>query len=176
MNKASFVKKIFSSTCVGGFLLFWYLEVVDDYLETVNIKCHPSPVEVICHISNEPSLGGINLDVPKTQIVGIESIHRSMDGNIIYWIALATVDKRRIPLHRSPQGKIINQLIKHKVQIAKFIADPQARTLTIETHRRNIPLQMLVVTGGILLFSCLYLKKLWTFSKSDTISKNNDDQ
>jgi hypothetical protein len=169
MNKASLVKKIFSTVCVGGFLLFWYLEIVDDYLETVSIKCQPRPVEVICHISSEPSLGGINLDIPKTQITGIESIHRSMDGNIIYWIALATVDKKGIPLHRNPQGKVINQLIKHKAQIAKFIADPQAQTLIIETHRRNIPLQMLVVTGGIMLFSCLYLKKLWTFSRSEQL-------
>jgi hypothetical protein len=169
MNKASLVKKIFSTACVGGFLLFWYLEIVTDYLETVSIKCQPRPVEVICHISSEPSLGGINLDIPKTQITGIESIHRSMDGNIIYWIALATVDKKGIPLHRSPQGKIINQLIKHKAQIAKFIADPQARTLTIETYRRDIPLQMLVVTGGTILFSCLYLKKLWTFARSEQL-------
>jgi hypothetical protein len=169
MNKASFAKKIFSTACVGGFLLFWYLEMVDDYLETVSIKCQPRPVQIICHISSEPSLGGINLDIPKTQITGIESIHRSMDGNIIYWIILATVDKKGIPLHRSPKGKIIDQLIKHKAQIAKFIADPQARTLTIETYHRDVPLQMLVVTGCIILFSCLYLKKLWTFSRSEQL-------
>jgi hypothetical protein len=166
MNRASLVKKIFSTACVGGFLLFWYMEIIDDYLETVSIKCQPRPAEVICHISSEPSLGGINLDIPKTQLTGIESIHRSMDGNIIYWIALATIDEKRIPLHRSPQGKIINQLHKYKPQIAKFITDPQAQILTIETHRRDIPLQMLVVTGGILLFSYLYLKKLWTFPRS----------
>jgi hypothetical protein len=160
------MKKIFRTACVGGCLWFWYVNIIDDYLETVSIKCQPRPVEVICHISSEPALGVINLEIPKTQLTGIESIHRAMDGNRIYWIALATVDEKGIPLHRSPQGNIINQLIKYKAQIAKFIADPQARTLTIETQRRSIPLQMVVLTGGISLFSCLYLKKLWTFPRS----------
>jgi hypothetical protein len=165
MNRSSLIKKVFGTALILGFSWLWYLQIVDEYLETVSIKCQPSPVQVICRISNEPYLGGRSLEVSKTQLTGTEYLFRAMEGSTIQWIALTMIDEKIIILNRSPGGKIIRQLVKYKAQIAKFIADPQAKTLSIETHRRDINLQMQVVTGGIILFSCLCLKKLWIVSR-----------
>jgi hypothetical protein len=139
MNRSSLIKKVFGTALMLGFSWFWYLEIVDDYLETVSIKCQPSPVKVICHISNEPSFGGRKLDILKIQLTGTDYMFRVQEDNRIKWLTLTTIDEKTIFLNRSPGGKIINQLVKHKAQIAKFIADPQAQNLAIETYRREIP-------------------------------------
>jgi hypothetical protein len=161
MNRSSFIKKSFITACTAILFWCWYLALVDIYWEKVSIKCQPTPVQIVCLISNEPYLGGRSLEIPKTQLTGTEYLFRSMEESTIQWIALTTIDGKTIILNRSPGGDIIKQLVKHKPQIAKFIADPQAKTLTIETHRRSIELQMLIFIGGAILFSYLCLKKMW---------------
>jgi hypothetical protein len=163
----SWVKKIFVTALVVGFDAFWYAEIVNDYLETVSIRCQPSPVQVMCQITNEPDLGGTNLKIPKTQLTEIEYRYRAMEGVAIQWISLTTISEAEIPLNRSRRGRIIQQLRPYKDRIAKFIADPQAQTLNIETHQRNMPFQVPIVTGFIILLECLYLRNLWRSSRSD---------
>jgi hypothetical protein len=157
----SLIKKSFGTAFISIIAWFWYLELVDSYWETVSIKCQPNPVQVICHISNKPDPGGTNLDIPKTQLTGVKYTFRAMEGNVIQGIVLTTIDEQEIPLHRNPRGKLLRQLIKRKAQIAKFIADPQAKNLTIETQPRDVELSVLIFTGGMIIFGCLLLKKMW---------------
>jgi hypothetical protein len=161
MNQFSLKDKIFATALVGATAGFWYILMVAIFWETVSLKCQPQPVEVICKIAGEPYPGGIrNIEIPKSQIVEVRKIYgiskKNKDG---YKIGLITVDQQAIALTRG-QGDVINQLNIKMERIARFIADPQAQTLDVETQR-NFPVLLWLPTGAIIWFGGLYLKMAW---------------
>ncbi len=160
MNQSSWQAKLFGTTFVAALCMGWYLAIADAW-ETVILKCQPSPEQVICKISGEVYPGiKRNLEIPKTQLSGVRHTFRSMEDNLVQHIVLTTKGSREIPLNIHPAGAITIQIIKQQSKISAFINNPQAQELTIETPR-NFPLQLYVITGGIICCSGFYLKRLW---------------
>jgi hypothetical protein len=164
MNQSSWQVKFLGTTFVAVLSMAWYLAIADAW-ETVILKCQPSPEQVICRISGEPYPGvRRNIEIPKTQLSGVKHTFRSMEGNLVQHVVLTTGDGREIPLNIHPAGIITSQIIKQQSRLSAFITNPQAKNLTVETQR-DFPLQLWVITGGIICGSGLYLKRLWIDNK-----------
>ncbi len=129
------------------------------YWETVTLKCQPNPELVICNITSEPYPGRFRkVEIPKQKLAGVEIVDRQSRGK--YRIGLITNDRQEIPLTRNWNGDATTQIEAQLDRISAFISDPNAQTLTIET-RRDFPLLPLLMTGCVIGFCGLSLKRLW---------------
>ncbi|WP_295622239.1 hypothetical protein [Chamaesiphon sp. GL140_3_metabinner_50] len=157
--RLSWNRKLIGTALLGSFSVFWYLLMVAIYWETVSLKCQPNPELVICTITGEPYPGRIrSIEVPKQQLAGVEIVDRQSRGK--YRIGLITRDRQEIPLTKHWNGDATAQIETQLGRISAFINDPNAKTLTIETHR-DFPLLALVMTVGVIGFCSLSLKRLW---------------
>ena len=158
-QRLSWNQKLFSTALLGSFSAFWCLLMVVMYWETVSLKCQPNPELVICTITGEPYPGrSRNIKIPKQQLIGVEIVDRQSHGK--YRIGLITNDRQEIPLTKHWNGDATAQIEPHIAQISAFIKDPNAQTLTIETHR-DFPLLSLAMTGGVIGYCGWSLKRLW---------------
>lgn len=157
--QSSWKEKFIGTAFVAGVSFFWYILMMGIYEEKVSLQCKPSPEQVICSILGEYPGGSRTLEIPKAQLSGVKIIHQK-SKRYIHQVVLNTLDKEKIPLTRCWSCDASIQLEKQMDQIAAFIADPSAQTLLIET-RRNFPLLPLLMTGGIIWFNVLCLKRLW---------------
>jgi hypothetical protein len=158
-QRLSWKGKLFSTALLGSFSLFWCLLMIAIYWETVSLKCQPNPQLVICTITGEHYPGRVrSIEIPKQQLAGIEIVDRQSKGK--YRIGLITNDRQEIPLTKNWNGDATIQIEAQLDRISAFISDPNAKTLTIET-RRDFPLLPLLMTGGIMCFCGLSLKRLW---------------
>jgi hypothetical protein len=152
--------KFWGTVFVAGISLFWYMLMVVICWETASFKCRPNLGQVVCNISDSPYPGEArNFNIPKAQLSGVKVIkqrtkpyHRK--------IVLISTDRKEIPLTRNWGGEVNLQLARQIDKIEAFIADPQSQTISIETHR-NFPFLLLLMTGGIVWFNGLLLKRLW---------------
>lgn len=160
MNQRLFWKRtLFSTALLGSFSSFWCLLMVAMYWETVSLKCQPNPELVTCNITDEPYPGRVrSIEVSKQQLAGVEIVDRQSHGK--YRIGLITNERKEIPLTKHWNGDATAQIEVQIDRISAFINDPNAKILTIETHR-DFPLLSLVMTGGVIGFCSLSLKRLW---------------
>jgi hypothetical protein len=164
MQQTSWPSKLAGTAIVTIVSGGWYSAIAPSW-ETVSLTCQPSPELVICSISGEPYPGiSRNINIPKAQLSGIKSTFRSMEGNLVQHLVLTTIDRKEIPLNIHPSGHLTVQLSPQKTKIAAFLVNPQAQTLEITTQR-DFSLPLLIITGGVVAISCLYLKKLWIDSQ-----------
>ncbi len=68
------------------------------------------------------------------------------------------IDRTEIPLSRGT-GDVVVQLERKMDRIATFIADPQAKTLNIETQR-HFPILLWPPTAFLLWFNGVLLKRM----------------
>jgi hypothetical protein len=159
IHQFSWKDKLFGTACLAGVSFFWYMLMMGIYWETVSLQCKPTADKVACSIRGEYPGGTRTLEIPKAQLSGVKAIRQGRKKTPRQ-VVLSTFDKETIPLTRCWGCDASIQLEQNIDRIAAFIADPQAQTLRIET-RRNFPLLPLLMTGGIIWFNGLCLKRLW---------------
>jgi hypothetical protein len=119
---------------------------------TVSFNCQPSPVQVLCQIARQPQPGNITTEeIPKTQLTGVKIRVNSGGKGKTKTVVLATIDGREIAFVDQGGGIINTQLESQLDLLAGFIADPQAQTLSVETHPDPISM---MIPGGV---TCLFL-------------------
>jgi hypothetical protein len=159
IRQYSWKNKLFGTALISGFSFFWYMLMMGIYWETVSLQCKPKERQSVCSIRGEYPGGTRALEISKAQLSGVKAIRQGRKQSPRQ-VVLSTLDKEKIPLTRCWSCDASIQVEKQMDQIAAFIADPQAQTLRIET-RRNFPLLPLAMTGGIIWFNVLCLKRLW---------------
>jgi hypothetical protein len=158
MTQISWRAKFFATAFAGTTSLFWIALMVGISWEIVSFKCQPSPEQVICKLYGEPTPGKTRyLEIPKNQLSRIKMV-RQRQGR--HQAILVTIDRQEIPLVRTWSGDVTAQLDRQFDRITKFIADPQAKTLSIETYRNLNPLAILM-TIGVIWFNGTMMKKVW---------------
>jgi hypothetical protein len=167
IGKSSRTAKFCETVGVAIFAMFWiffFLFIVSSFWETTRLKCQPQPKQIICTIEGDMLFGQHRrTTVPKAQLSGVKVIRKPGKKNIDR-IVLSTIDRPEIPLNDGGGGEITIQLNEQVDRIQAFIADPQAQTLTVETHR-NFPLSLLPLTllvGFMLWRAGLQLKSIWS--------------
>jgi hypothetical protein len=158
--------KLFGGVHIVFFSIFWILFLlggVATFWETVILDCQPQPAQIICNIQREPFLGyRSTAAIPKSQLSGVKVI-RKTGKKYIDRISLTTLNHQEIPLNSGVGGEVTIQLNEQVDRIQKFIVDPQAQTLRVETYR-SLPLILLplpLLVGFMLWQSGLRLYKLW---------------
>jgi hypothetical protein len=166
-RKLSRTAKFLKTVGVAIFSMFWIfflLIIVSSFWETASLKCQPQPKQIICNIEGEMLFGQHrSTTVPKAQLSGIQVIRKQGKKNIAR-IVLFTIDRQEVPLNNGIGGEITIQLNEQVDRIRAFIADPQAQTLTVETHR-NFPLLLLpltLLTGFMFWRAGLEVKSIWS--------------
>jgi hypothetical protein len=166
-GKSSRTAKFFKTVGVAIFSMFWIfflLLIVSSFWETTSLNCLPQPKQIICTIEGDMLFGQHRkTTVPKAQLSGVNVI-RKPGKKYIDRIVLSTIDRPEIPLNNGIGGEITIQLNEQVDRIRAFIADPQAQTLTLETHR-NFPLPFLPLTlliGFMLWRAGLEVKSIWS--------------
>jgi hypothetical protein len=166
-GKSSRTAKFFKTVGVAIFSMFWIfflLLIVSSFWETTSLKCLPQPKQIICTIEGDMLFGQHRkTTVPKAQLSGVNVI-RKPGKKYIDRIVLSTINRPEIPLNDGGGGEITIQLNEQVDRIRAFIADPQAQTLTVETHR-NFPLLLLpltLLTGFMFWRAGLEVKRIWS--------------
>jgi hypothetical protein len=159
--------KFFSSVFIAIFSMFWIfflLLILGSFWETMSLKCQPQPQQIICNIEGETLFGQRQTTtVPKARLSGVKIIRKPGKKHIDR-LVLSTIDQQEIPLNNGVGGEITIQLNEQVDRIRAFITDPQAQTLTVETHR-NFPLPLLpltLLTGFMIWRAGLEIKRIWS--------------
>jgi hypothetical protein len=152
-------EKVFCTGLMVASMGFLSMLMIGIFWETVSIQCQPSPDQVICKISGEPSPGETKtLEIPKSQLAEVKRIDTRRRKKTDRRIGLVLIDRTEIPLSRGT-GDVVVQLDRKIDQIAKFIADPQATTLNVETQR-HFPILLWLPTALLLWFNGVLLKRM----------------
>jgi hypothetical protein len=110
--------------------------------ETVSFQCKPQTGTVMCKLIGEPRPGKKRIvAIAKHQLSGVKV--RTKDGphsdnSTVDMIVLTTIDNKEIPLTIEWGGAATVQMLKQYDQLAAFIADPYAQTLSLKTDRELI--------------------------------------
>jgi hypothetical protein len=119
---------------------------------TISFNCKPNPVQVLCQIARQPQPGNITTEkILKTQLTGVKIRFVNGTRSPTKSIVLTMIDGREISFTDQRGGIINTQLESQLDLISTFIADPQAQTLSVETHPDPISM---MIPGGI---TCLFL-------------------
>jgi hypothetical protein len=119
---------------------------------TVSFNCQPNPVQVLCQIARQPQPGNITTEeIPKTQLTGVKIRFNSGTRGKTKTVVLTTIDGREIAFDDRGGGIVNTQLESQLDLLAGFIANPQAQTLSVETHPDPISM---MIPGGV---TCLFL-------------------
>jgi hypothetical protein len=166
IGKLSGKSKVFGVVPIALFSIFWsiiLLLAVGSCWETVSLRCQPRSEQVICDIQGGLFLGpSRTLTVSKAQLSGVQVI-RKAGKKTIDRIVFSTINGQEIPLNLGIGGDVTIQLNEQVHRIQKFIADPQAQTLTVETQRK-FPWPFLPITllAGFMFWQAnIKLKKIW---------------
>jgi hypothetical protein len=112
--------------------------------ETVSFQCKPQAGTVMCKLMGEPRPGKKRIvTIAKNQLSGVKVRTKGSayaDGSTVNMIVLTTIDNKEIPLTIEWGGAATVQMLKQCDQLAAFIADPQAQTLSLKTDRELIQL------------------------------------
>jgi hypothetical protein len=113
--------------------------------ETVSFQCKPQVGTVMCKLIGEPKPGQKRIvAIAKNDLTGVKVVEKESnydDGSRVNMIMLTTIDEKQIPLTIEWGGAATVQMLKQIDELAAFIADPQAQTLSLKTDRE--PIQML---------------------------------
>jgi hypothetical protein len=143
---------------------FWfcYMLIVWLYWETTRIECQPDSQQAVwCKITDESSPTQTTIrSIPKSQLARVTVIHQK-SRRPLSRVVLIGIDLQEIPLTTHWGGSVTTQLKQEIDRIDAFIADPQARSLTVET-RRDIPLPAIPILGFQTLLNMVLVKKAWT--------------
>jgi hypothetical protein len=152
--------KIISLAAVLATPIAGYHYVTSYAWETTRLTCQPRYGFVQCHLLESLKPGkNRRVSIAKTQLSGVIVHEQQTVDNTLEQINLITVDHQEIPLTTQWGGNATVQLRPKVDEIANFIADPQAQTLDIETHRDFLPaLPVLVI---YCLASGSFLKSAW---------------
>jgi hypothetical protein len=119
---------------------------------TVSFNCKPNPVQVLCQIARQPQPGNITTEkILKTQLTGVKIRFNSGTRGKTKTVVLTTIDGREIAFVDQGGGIVNTQLESQMDLLTGFIADPQAQTLSVETHPDPISM---MIPGGV---TCLFL-------------------
>jgi hypothetical protein len=146
-----------------------YNTIVTQGWGTVSFNCQPNPVQVLCQISRQPQPGNITTEeILKTQLTGVKVRFNSGTRSKTKTVVLTTIDGREIAFVDRGGGIINTQLESQLDLLTGFITNPQAQTLSVETHpdlAGAIPaivtcLGLYWIAGGMLRAVILDLKKI----------------
>jgi hypothetical protein len=162
---------IFIFACIIGLPISLHIAhntLINQGWGTVSFNCKPNPVQVLCQIARQPQPGNIATEeILKTQLTGVQVRLNSGTRGKTKTIILTTTDGREIAFADRDGGIINTQLESQIDSLAAFIANPQAQTLSVETHpdpTGMIPgsivcLGLYWIAGGMLRAVILDLKK-----------------
>jgi hypothetical protein len=115
----------------------------------------------LCNIVDESSPTQTTIrSIPKAQLAEVKIIHQT-GRRPLSRVVLIGIDHQQMSLTTHWGGSVTAQLKPELNQINSFIANPQAQTLKIETHR-DIPLQAIPIVGVLALLNMVLVKKAWT--------------
>lgn len=126
----------------------------------VHFNCRPQSNRVICELTREPLMGGLDtrqLDKADLQSTTIQQGHRLNQVRL----ALVTRSNEEIPLTHNWSLSNNQQLFRQRELIDRFLADPKATTLSVRTHR---PGQLWGILAGLIAAAILVGKialSLW---------------
>ncbi len=112
----------------------------------VHFNCRPQLERVICELTREPLIGGLEtrrLDKADLKATKIQQGRRPEQVRL----ALVTRSNEEIPLTHNWSVSNNQQLFRQRELIDRFLADSKATTLSVRTHR---PGQLWVILAGLI--------------------------
>ncbi len=132
---------------------------IADLGELVHFNCRPQPSQVICELTHEPLMGNLDTrylaksDLIKTSVQTKWSLYQ---GSVVR-LALNTKEGQ-ILLTRNGSKTANAQLLAQRDQIDRFLTTPQAKSLSVRTHR---PWQLWAILGSLGMVSGTFGRMLW---------------
>jgi hypothetical protein len=136
--------------------------------ETVSFQCKPQTGTVMCKLSGEPKPGRKRtVTIAKHQLSGVKVRTKGSayaDDSTVDMIVLTTIDNKEIPLTIEWGGAATVQMLKQCDELAAFIADPYAQTLSLKTDR-----ELIQMAPALFICCCLTWGALQTiFTRTDS--------
>ncbi len=133
---------------------------IADLGELVHFNCRPQPDTVICELTHEPLMGNLNtLYLAKSDLIktNVQTESSFYSGSVVR-LALNTKAHGEILFTRNGSKTANAQLLARRDQIDRFLTTPQARTLSVRTHR---PWQLWAILGSLGIVSGTFGRRLW---------------
>lgn len=164
MNRSKFLLKLgITAFCILIGLRIGEVAIAD-LGELVHFNCRPQPDQVTCELTHEPLMGNLNTlylaksDLIKTNVQMEWSLYRGSVARLV----LNTKAQGEIPFTRNGSKTANAQLFAQRDQIDRFLTTPQAKILSVRTHR---PWQLWAILGSLGMVSGTFGRILW-LSKS----------
>lgn len=111
----------------------------------VHFNCRPQSNRVICELTREPLIGGLETQKFDKAELQATKIQQGRFNQIR--LALVTRSGKEIPLTQNWSISNNQQLFQQREMLDRFLADPNATTLSVRTHR---PGQLWVILAALI--------------------------
>lgn len=140
-------------TKIGGYAIV-------DMGELVHFNCRSQSNRVRCELTHEPLIGRLQtLYLAKTDLTRTRVQSKNdIAGNRIFQLVLVTQLQTEIPLTRRWSRSANEQLFMQRDQLDQFLNTPQAKALSVRTHR---PSQLWAILIGLGAISDIVGTKMW---------------
>lgn len=112
----------------------------------VHFNCHPNSNRIVCELTHEPLIGQlktVQFDKANLKMTKTQQGRRSTDQRL----AIVLQSGEEVPLTHNWSASNNEQLFQQRELLDRFIADQNATTLYVRTHR---PGQLWVILVGLI--------------------------
>lgn len=143
-------------------LLGTSMKAIENMGGLVHFNCRPKSDQVICELTREPLIGGLETQHLNKAELRSTKIQQGRNANQVR-LALVARSGEEIPLTDNWSSSNNQQLFRQRDRLDRFLADPKATTIEVRTHR---PWQLWAMLGFLIGMAILVGKTALQMTKN----------